>query len=117
MSKPYFKVTTVISLKQVEDLMILACEGGSNYWAYDMAALKGKGSYVDCITHGFKITDQQEDGTKKRYTVSPAKVKKALSLMSSRYPKHFADMFTEDTDTNTGDVFLQLCVFGEVIYG
>jgi hypothetical protein len=37
--------------------------------------------------------------------------------MRDQYPRHFADLVGEDDDAITGDVWLQLAVFGEVIYG
>jgi len=38
-------------------------------------------------------------------------------VMAKKEPRHFADFLKEDYDETTGDVFLQCCLFGEVIYG
>jgi hypothetical protein len=32
-------------------------------------------------------------------------------------PRHFADVLNENDDAGTGDVFLQCCLFGEIIFG
>jgi hypothetical protein len=37
--------------------------------------------------------------------------------MVEKYPRHYADFKDGDEDASTGDVFLQCCIFGEVVYG
>ena len=37
--------------------------------------------------------------------------------MKKEYPSHYADLVEENDDAETGDIWLQLAVFGEVIYG
>jgi len=44
-------------------------------------------------------------------------VEKGLKLMAEKSPKHFSDFLTENEDGYTGDVFLQYCIFGKLIYG
>lgn len=40
-----------------------------------------------------------------------------LNVMATRYPRHFADFLGEAADALTADVFLQCCLFGELICG
>lgn len=40
-----------------------------------------------------------------------------LSLMSRDYPNHFADFMAENEDAETADVFVQCCIFGNIVYG
>ena len=40
-----------------------------------------------------------------------------LNMMATHYPRHFADFLNEAADAITADVFLQCCLFGELIYG
>jgi pimeloyl-ACP methyl ester carboxylesterase len=40
-----------------------------------------------------------------------------LHLMPQVAPEHWADFLTENEDAETGDVFVQLCLLGEVVYG
>jgi hypothetical protein len=40
-----------------------------------------------------------------------------LALMAEKEPRHFGDFMGENDDATTSDVFLQLCLFGEVVYG
>ena len=49
--------------------------------------------------------------------VNPESMQRGLSLLAERYPRHFAAFLTERDDAPTADVWLQLVVFGEVIYG
>jgi hypothetical protein len=44
-------------------------------------------------------------------------VQLGLQIMAKDYPNHFADLVNETGDATTDDVFLQCCLFGELIYG
>lgn len=44
-------------------------------------------------------------------------VGRGLALLATAQPSHFADFLAENDDATTGDVFLQLCLFGEVVFG
>ena len=59
--------------------------------------------------------NEGEDPTKHYLTLKD--VRKGLRLMKKKYPHHYADLVEENDDAITGDVWLQLAVFGEVIYG
>lgn len=56
-----------------------------------------------------------EEPTKHYLTLKD--VRKGLRLMKKEYPYHYADLVEENDDAITGDVWLQLAVFGELIYG
>ena len=59
--------------------------------------------------------NEGEEPTKHYLTLKD--VRKGLRLMKKEYPHHYADLVEEDDDAITGDVWLQLAVFGELIYG
>lgn len=89
------------------------CECREDKWA--MALLKGKGLVVyDNYEMESELT---EDDEPTRYKITLDDVKKGLELMRDLYPRHWADLAEENDDLITGDVWLQLTVFGEVIYG
>jgi hypothetical protein len=46
-----------------------------------------------------------------------ADLAKGLQTMAEKYPRHFADFVAENDDADTGDVFLQCVVLGDVVYG
>ena len=37
--------------------------------------------------------------------------------MAETHPRHFADFLAGNEDATTGDVLLQLAVFGELVFG
>ena len=51
-----------------------------------------------------------------RYPLDLKAVKKGLRLMKEQYPRHWADLVEENDDLITGDVWLQLAIFGELVY-
>lgn len=42
---------------------------------------------------------------------------RGLRLMAQAHPRHFANLMTDKDDAETGDVFLQLAVIGDLVYG
>lgn len=119
-----FKFTVEVSIPKqaVQDLLVCAFEGGSNYWYAQLEPLKetiktGHASdqfYGNMMKHGFRLVDKETDET---HEVLPAKFETALRLMQSKFPVGFQSILEENTDASDGDVFLQLLVHGDVIYG
>jgi hypothetical protein len=56
-------------------------------------------------------------GTRHRFWLGKSEIEKGLSLMAEAYSKHFSDFIEENDDADTADTFLQLCLFGEVVFG
>lgn len=112
--KTTFKVNIEIDSKQIVDLFIIACEGGSNYWVKEIVPFVYEGSMCDAMLSGFYLTEKEldESGEGISHHVTPTDIERALQLMQAKFPRYFADMVNENTDAETGDVFLQLCVFG-----
>jgi hypothetical protein len=130
------KIATTVDVDpdDVEGLLCCAFEGGSNYWYADLEAdtyPEGKSRKDFEYYHmelplveggSVKFRDAEEvhedsaddDGY---YRLDLAKVTKGLEVMAVKFPRHWADFINENTDATTGDVFLQCCVFGDVIYG
>lgn len=44
-------------------------------------------------------------------------IREGVKIMARDYPLHFSNMFNESGDAETGDVLLQCCVFGKIVYG
>jgi len=53
----------------------------------------------------------------KEWTLDLAAIRKGLQIMADKYPHHFRDAMAENDDAITGDVFLQCCLFDEIVYG
>lgn len=132
------KVTMEFPIERIANMLCTALEGGSNYWYLirkhikpptyvykTMATSTPAGKKVEIIPHiddpcneggALMIGDLEEEKRKPIRLDLPA-MQRGLQLMSEKYQHHFADFLAENDDAITGDVFLQLCLFGEVIYG
>lgn len=131
-------ITKEIDLDSISSLLCSAFEGGSNYWyEIDQYVAPATFTYLteagDCdegetpqvFKHidyplnegGAVIISVPEDDDGKTYTLDLKAIKKGLRIMAKDYPRHFTDFVKENDDACTGDVFLQCCLFGEVIFG
>jgi hypothetical protein len=94
------------------------CECMEDKWAEGL--LHGKGVVVyDCYDENIDedANDFTEFPESAKHHITIKDVEKGLKLMRDQYPRHYADLMEEDDDAITGDVWLQLAVFGELIYG
>lgn len=107
------QVPVSIHYQRIADILDSASRGAS-YWA-DCGAL-GYEKTVSGILNGdtLQVTDTEED---KSYTLSMGAIQKGLRAMAVKSPTHFADFIEENFDDITGDVFLQYCLLGEIVYG
>lgn len=110
-----FKVKSEFSItrQRIAELFISACEGGSNYWCAKLTP-KGRGDAYMSMLAGFTVVEIE---TAKKTVVTSKDIQKGLELMAQKYPRHFHDFLQENEDAETADVFLQLCVFQDLIYG
>ena len=123
-----FTTTVNISDVRIKDLLACAFEGGFNYWGTisdykmdkDVDVLPEEDTYYHIsqrlpLIPGCKVIIEELEDTKKQYSLTREDLVRGLAVMSSKYPRHFADFIAENEDAVTGDVFLQCCLFGEVI--
>ncbi len=117
----FCEVRVEISVAQVESLLVSALEGGSNYWYRIENSKLPKGCQywheVAFGTVGLSISDHMANDKPRRGRVTPETMKKGLELMAREYSQAWSAVINDDADASTGDIFLQLCLFGEVIYG
>lgn len=57
------------------------------------------------------------NASKGLYALTPAKIQRGLRLLATECPRHFSYLLLGNEDADTGDFFLQLALFGKVIYG
>ena len=88
------------------------CDCREDKWA--TAPLKGNGVVV---YDTYEIEDYDNIPEEAKHHITLDDVKKGLELRRDLYPRHWADLVEENDDLITGDVWLQLTVFGELIYG
>lgn len=125
-----FKVAMPFSDSSVADLLTSAFEGGmSRKWIRKVQMKrpakepsdpdKQARFYSDFAVmpgYSLRITD---DETGKVYVLGRKIVETGLQNFATDedVKHHFADFVREDYDAVTGDVFLQICLFGKVLYG
>ena len=103
--------------EQITNLLDSASRG-ADYWCENELAYESETDKALSETDFslIKITDSEP--TEIKYCkLNLGKIKKGLTVMAKKEPKHFADFVSEDYDAVTGDVFLQCCLFGKVLYG
>jgi hypothetical protein len=130
------KATIEFSDDQIRSLLCSAFEGGSNYW-YQINGVSlpacvtveefryGGPLYDDSWPETYMIpfapdcalviADMESD--KAEYRLDRQALGRGMQVMAKKYPCHFADVLNETGDATTGDVYLQCCLFGELIYG
>lgn len=121
--KVKFEQEIEVSDERIGDLICCGLEGGSNYWIGEIKAenpdndprFKFYSDVVNAKRGALIITDGYGDEGPKR--VDRSVMEQALQLMASTCPSHFKDFIEDNDDAETGDVFLQLCCFGELVYG
>lgn len=123
---PPFQVTTYIDIKdeQIRNLLVTAFEGGSNYW-YEIMSYENpddeKVNFKHCdlplTKRGAVIIGDIEDEDEGPWRLDRFKCQRGLQAMSDKYHTHFMNFVNENDDAITGDVYLQCCLFGEVVYG
>ena len=124
-----FEVVAKIQIEEqrVQDLLCCAMEGGSDYWiqSYKKVYPAGQTKASLGITYphlelpfkgGSLVIDSGEPDYNGK-VLDMAAVRRGLHLLADKYPKLWADFMQENEDADTGDVFLQLCLFGSVIFG
>ncbi len=127
------QTTVMCSERDIADLLVTAFEGGSNYWIESIKSVRIDSTkdsirtYVDGEQYPWyasfplnktgKVIIIAEDDTEAQRVLDRASIEKGLQLMAQKSPKHFADFIDKSYDATTGDVFLQLALFREVVFG
>ncbi len=131
------EVRLAVPRKQIAYLLSSAIEGGIGYWCESQAFKYTKPEkwepvmdageenpkkwpcYDYPLLAGGAVSFKADDGTGtiKLCVLNLETIGKGLQLMAEKHPSHFGDFMTESGDATTADVFVQLVVFGEVVYG
>jgi hypothetical protein len=120
-----------INHTRIADLLCTSLEGGVYYWAkYELKyepTLQEQGDeekYGEwvlfpqfMITHPLFCLSIKDFEEGEDYDLNLETLESGLGVMAKKYGRHFKDFCEGDEDAITGDVFLQCCVFGEVVYG
>ncbi|AQT70056.1 hypothetical protein STSP2_03258 [Anaerohalosphaera lusitana] len=117
-----------IPIEKIQDMIITAVEGGSNYWAKfqfpenykDKFGSYEKIPFADENIEVFDIETGELLGV-----VNKEGIQKALQMMADCKDKrgrhvperHFRNLAMDNEDAETADVFMQLAVMGEIVFG
>lgn len=130
-------IKITISRQRVAQMLVSAIEGGISYWcerqefkkkepdAWEPVLDAGDENpsrwpiYDYPLLPGGEVSFRADDGTGrvKVCKLNLETITKGLALMAEKYPHQFANFINDDDDAGTADVFVQLCCFGEVVYG
>ncbi len=124
------KTTIQVSDARIANLFCSAVYSAIRYWvdSFDwtngsLPRPEGCDNMSFCeiapLTGGhWTITSGSEAGeTPRTDTLDRAAVERGLEIMARDYPRHFGDLIGENDDAITADVFVQCCIFGELVYG
>jgi len=132
MGKYNIRGLTVLTEDDVENMMVGAWEGGSNYWAHVGSKMMNKiyaktedmndeptvNRVLMAVQRGLPVKVRDADNPSEVLgTLTPKSWAKAEKLMVKNHRRHFADIIGENDDATTADVFFQLAVLGDVVYG
>ena len=117
-----------IPADRIGDLIVGAIEGGSNYWAhfrFPGGWVKHHDNYYDIPMNGGAIVVMDIETNERLGELNEYTVRRGLQMMADgkdingkKIPlRHFKNFAMENDDVETADVFMQLAVMGEVVYG
>jgi len=117
-------VQVQIDHQRIEDLLAGAFEGGSNYWCRVEELVRGpeqtknESRYIDyLISSGSILLRDVEDEEETEWVLDMNRTRNGLARLALDEERHWDDFQKENDDADTADIFLQLCLFGEVVYG
>lgn len=124
-------VPVTIEKKKIAQLLACATESGSKYWVNVVGFAIPEGvierfaddvrvyRYIDFplnVGGAVHIASSLDPGLGHK-VLDLAALASGLSTMAALYPRHFADFLAGEEDATTGDVFLQCCLYGTVLFG
>lgn len=133
MAKHKFTVPVQLSYYRIACLLCSAWEGGSNYWVeskgapYKVILPHPRRENSERLTLSLpvkvRVKESEDEGFKAGpwLTLNAAAIQRGLNVLGEGKEdgaaKTLADILAEDDDANTGDCFLQFCLFGKLVYG
>jgi hypothetical protein len=121
------KIEIEIPESFIADQLVSAVEGGSVHWCRRLYRVDTITTIVGNDDHSafylaplrggeWKVEEIEPNGSITPRPVNYRTLMEAMHTMALKYPKHFGDLMNEQGDAITGDIVLQLAVFGELVY-
>lgn len=112
-------ITQEVSDEQILNLLDEASRG-STYWCEGVQELAYESVCKEVLEGKKQLTFTDTEADKKHF-FDVQNIKAGLKIMAMKFPKHFGDAIQLggdfNSDAETGDVFLQCALLGDVIYG
>lgn len=118
-----------VSRQRVSDLLSCALESGTHDWfrivkRHSPEVFRFRTNQDRVIPHlDYPLNDggclelAELESPTRMLRLDLEAIRHGLTVMAHAYTRHFADFINENEDAITGDVFLQCCLLGEVVYG
>ena len=110
--------------ERIRDLLCAGLEGGIGYWGTiteyhnpDNIECEFKHLDLPMSAHGYIRISENEDPDDKGRLLHKQTIEDGLKAMSERFQNHFDTFMAENEDAETGDVFIQCCLYDDVIFG
>jgi hypothetical protein len=126
----YIEVTARVRIpeQKINDMIVSSVEGGSNYWARFVFPKNYKDNFksydeIPMQDGEIEVIDIETDEL--LGVLNKATIQTGLQLMANcrdikdkQVPnRHFKNLATDNEDAETADVFMQLSIMGEIVYG
>ena len=110
------KIEIMIATQTIRDAIESGIHGGIQYWA-DVLEWRLPTQAIDeaAVDPNVVCVLRERDGGKV-YSLQ-GRWLLALQIMATAYPKTFGQILRDSSDANSGDVLIQLAMFGELRYG
>jgi len=103
------------TLGEIEDLLVTALEGGSNYWIESVDSNPGEGNVYDqAMASGIVIKPIDDDST---YRLNMLFMQMGMQIMALKYGESVRRIIDGTYDADDADVWLQLSLFARLVYG
>lgn len=136
------QLSLAVADKRLRDILCNAFEGGSNYWYFIEDTVCPPGTTLEDFFEGgsrqdpenyfhyaellpleeggaliIRTLENDEINGHKSRRLDRDTIAKGCAVMAEKYARHWSNFVTEHDDAETGDVFLQCCLFGEIVFG
>jgi hypothetical protein len=125
------RLTTKIQITQddFENIIVGALEGGSNYWYCLGDNLPPKDSDRTPLStriatklftdpdYKLPIHDIEDPEGEPLGYITQQSMLDAYGIVAEKWPSHFSDMIGDNHDACTADVFFQVAVMGDIVFG
>jgi hypothetical protein len=125
-----FGASINIDARKITDQIVTALEGGSGYWMasfkpaggdiktnvspwYDDEKIWAGNFDIEVKVHDEDIVPGQGDA----FHFTPESVNKGLQWLLNNHAWRIEQIVKESGDAETADVFLQACLFEDIVYG